>query len=118
MWRMSNTEAVIFMGWNAGAGTRLDRLRTIVAALTPHRGEMIRVIVNEAGDAVGQTNRDGMLIKGHQRLDAELKHRRKLFFRAGGALVRIHCITIDHVAHKITLAVDGFSRESSSQHTA
>jgi hypothetical protein len=22
---MSNTEAVIFMGWNAGAGTRLDR---------------------------------------------------------------------------------------------
>jgi transposase len=34
------------------------------------------------------------------------------------APVRIHCITIDHVAHKITLAVDGFSRDSSSQHTA
>ena len=33
MWRMSNTEAVIFMGWNAGAGTRLDRLRAIAAAL-------------------------------------------------------------------------------------
>jgi hypothetical protein len=32
MWRMSNTEAVIFMGWNAGAGTRLDRLRAIAAA--------------------------------------------------------------------------------------
>jgi hypothetical protein len=42
-----------------------------------------------------------MLIKGHQRIDAELKHRRKLFFSTGGALVRIHCITIDHVAHKI-----------------
>ena len=34
MWRMSNTEAVIFMGWNAGAGTRLDRLRALAAALT------------------------------------------------------------------------------------
>jgi hypothetical protein len=118
MLRMSNMGAVIFMGWNAGAGTRLDRLRTIVAALTHHRGEMIRMIVNEAGDAVGQTTLDGMLIKGHERIDAELKHRRKLFFSTGGALVRIHCITIDHVAHKITLAVDGFSRESSSQHTA
>jgi hypothetical protein len=34
MWRMSNTEAMIFMGWNAGAGTRLDRLRAFAAALT------------------------------------------------------------------------------------
>ena len=93
-------------------------MRTIVAALTHHRREMIRKIVNEAGDAVGQTNLDGILIKGHERIDAELKHRRKLFFSTGGALVRIHCITIDHVAHKITLAVDGFSQESSSQHTA
>jgi len=117
MWRMSNAEAVIF-SWNAGAGTRLDRLRTIVAAPTHHRGEMIRMIVNEAGDNVGQADLDGVLIKGHQRIDVELKHRRKLFFSTGGALVRIHCITIDHAAHKITLAVDGFSRESSSQHTA
>ena len=30
---MSNTEAVRFIGWNAGAGTRLDRLRVIAAAL-------------------------------------------------------------------------------------
>jgi hypothetical protein len=118
MWRISNTEAVIFMGWNAGAGARLDRLRTIVAAPTPHRGEMNRMIVNEAGDDVGRANLDGVLIKGHQRIDVELKQHRKLFFSTGGALVRIHCITIDHVAHKITLAVDGFSRESSSQHTA
>jgi hypothetical protein len=34
MWRMSNTKSVIFMGWNAGADTRFDRLRTIAAALT------------------------------------------------------------------------------------
>ena len=52
------------MGWNAGAGAKLDRLRTIVAALAHNRGEMIRLIVNEAGDAVGRTNLDGMLIKG------------------------------------------------------
>ena len=87
------TEAVIYMGWNTGSGTKLDGLRTIVAALTHQRGEMIRKIVNEAGDAVGQTNLDGMLIKGHERIDAELKHRRKLFFSTGGALVGIHCIT-------------------------
>ena len=73
---------------------------------------MNRMIVNEAGDDVGRANLDGVLIKGHQRIDVELKHRRKLFFSTG------YCITIDHVAHKITLAVDGFSRESSSQHTA
>ena len=94
------------------------RVRTIVAAPTHHRGEMNRMIVNEAGDDVGRANLDGVLIKGHQRIDVELKHRRKQFFSTGGALVRIHCITIDHVAHKITLAVDGFSREGSSQHTA
>jgi hypothetical protein len=34
MWRMLNAEAVIFMDWNAGTDRRLDRLRTIAAALT------------------------------------------------------------------------------------
>jgi hypothetical protein len=29
--------------------------------------------VNEAGDAGGETNLDGMLIKGRHRIDAELK---------------------------------------------
>ena len=33
MWRMLNAEAVILMGWNAGTDRRLDRLRTIAAAL-------------------------------------------------------------------------------------
>jgi hypothetical protein len=97
----------------------LDRLRSIAAALKHIRGEMtIRTIVNEAGDEVGQTNLDGMLIKGHHRIDVELKLGRKLFFISSGALTRINCITIDHAAHKITLAVDGFSRESSPQHIA
>jgi hypothetical protein len=39
------------------------------------KGEMIRTIVNEAGDEVGQTDLDGMLIKGHHQIDAELKLR-------------------------------------------
>ena len=98
----------------------MDRLRTIAAALK-HRDEMIRkivneamirTIVNEAGIEVGETNLDGMLIKGHHRIDAELKLGHKLFFRTSGAPARINCITIDHIAHKITLAVDGFSREA------
>ncbi|TAI60882.1 hypothetical protein [Bradyrhizobium sp. Leo170] len=80
------------------------------------KGEMIRTIVNEAGDEVGQTDLEGMLIKGHHQIDAELKLRHKLFFRTSGALTKINCITIDHAAHKITLVVDGFSRERS--HTA
>jgi hypothetical protein len=79
---------------------------------------MIRTIVNEFGDEVGEANLDGMLIKGYHRIDAELKLRHKLFFRTSGALTRINCITIDHAAHKIRLTVDGFSRESSPQHTA
>ena len=118
MWRMSEFGSLDLHGLERRGRHEVNRLRTIVAAPTHHRGEMIRMIVNEAGDNVGQANLDGVLIKGHQRIDVQLKHRRKQFFSTGGALVRIHCITIDHVAHKITLAVDGFSRESSSQHTA
>jgi len=79
---------------------------------------MIRTIVNEAGDAGGETNLDGMLIKGRHRIDAELKLGHKLLFRTNGVLTRINCIIIDHTAHKIRLVVDGFSRESSPQHTA
>lgn len=85
---------------------------------TRNRVEMIRKIVNEAGIEVGETNLDGMLIKGHDRIDAELKLGHKLFFRTSGAPARINCVTIDHTAHKITLAVDGFSRESFPQHKA
>lgn len=78
--------------------------------MKPIKDEMIRTIVNEAGDEVGQTNLDGTLIKGHDQIDAELKLHHKLFFRTSGALTKINCITIDHTAHKITLAVDGFGR--------
>ena len=60
----------------------------------------------------------GMLIKGYHRIDVELKLGHKLFFRTSGTLTRINCIIIDYAAQKITLAEDGFSRESSPQHTA
>lgn len=79
---------------------------------------MTRKIVDEAGIEIGETNLDGMLIKGHCRIDAELKLGHKLFFRTSGAPTRINCITIDHTAHKIMLAADGFSRERSPQHKA
>ena len=49
--------------------------------MKPIKGEMIRTIVNEAGDEVGQTNLDGTLIKGHHQIDAELKLHHRLFFR-------------------------------------
>jgi hypothetical protein len=57
---MSNTEAVIFMGWNAGAGTRLDRLRTIAATLTgalDWRRHM-KIIVDEAGEIIAKATDD------------------------------------------------------------
>ena len=53
---VSNTEAVIFMGWNAGAGTKLDRLRTIATALIgalDWRRHM-KVIVDEAGEIIAK----------------------------------------------------------------
>ena len=48
----ANTEAVIFMGWNAGVGTRLDRLRAIAAALTGALDwrRPMKFIVDEAGE--------------------------------------------------------------------
>jgi hypothetical protein len=105
---------------NGGTGIRLNRLlRTVAAEIEHQRGRMIRTIVNESGEAVGEANVDGMLIKGHRRIDSELKLHHKLFFITSGAtLTRINCITVDHVAHKIRLTVDGFSRDSSPQHTA
>jgi hypothetical protein len=73
---------------------------------------MTPTIVNEAGDELGRTNHEGTLIKGHHRIEAELKLGHKLYFMTSGGLTTIGCITIDHAAHKITLAADGFSRES------
>ncbi len=79
MWRMSNTEAVIFMGWNAGAGTRLDRLRAIAAALTWRRP--MKIIVDEAGESIAQATDDHTLIGGHHRLAVAASLGQRLFWR-------------------------------------
>src|SRR6478735_1077382 len=70
MWRMSNTEAVSFMGWNSGAGTRLDRLRAIAAALTGALDwrRPMKIIVDETGESTAQATDDHTLIGGHHRL--------------------------------------------------
>ena len=71
MWRMLNTEAMIHMGWNAGTGTRLDRLRTIAAALT------------------GQATDDHTLIGGHHRLAVAASLGKRLLWRDTGEPVKL-----------------------------
>ena len=76
------TEAVIFMGWNAGAGTRLDRLRTI-AALTgalDWRRHM-KIIVDDAGEIIAKATDDHTLIGGHHRLAVAASLGKRLFWR-------------------------------------
>ena len=67
---MLNTEAVIHMGWNAGTGKRLDRLRTIAAALTGALDwrRPMKIIVDETGEIIAQATDDHTLIGGHHRL--------------------------------------------------
>jgi hypothetical protein len=59
VWRM-------FMGWNAGAGTRLDKLRAFAAALTGALDwrRPMKFIVDEAGEIIAQTTDDHTLIGG------------------------------------------------------
>ncbi len=66
MWRMSNTEAVIFMGLERGPGTRLDRSRTIAAALTGALDwrRPMKNIVDEDGEIIAKATDDHTLIGG------------------------------------------------------
>jgi hypothetical protein len=91
MWRISNTEAVIFMGWNTGAGTRLDRLRTIAAARTgplDWRRHM-KIIVDEAGEIIAKATDDHTLIGGHHRLAVAASLGKRLFWRDTGEPVKL-----------------------------
>ena len=83
MWRMSNTEAVSFMGWNSGAGTRLDRLRAIAAALTGALDwrRPMKIIVDETGESIAQATDDHTLIGGHHRLAVAASLGQRLFWR-------------------------------------
>ena len=106
MWRMSNTEAVIFMGWNAGAGARLDRLRAIVAALTGALDwrRPMKIIVDEAGEIIAQTTDDHTLIGGHHRLAVAASLGKRLFWRDTGEPVKLepffkhHASSLRHTA--------------------
>jgi hypothetical protein len=91
MWRMSNTEAVIFMGWNAGAGTRLDGLRAIAAALTGALDwrRPMKFIVDDSGEIIAQTTDDHTLIGGHHRLAVAASLAKRLFWRDTGEPVKL-----------------------------
>jgi hypothetical protein len=106
MWRMSNTEAVIFMGWNAGAGTRLDRLRAIAAALTGALDwrRPMKFIVDEAGEIIAQATDDHTVIGGHHRLAVAASLGKRLFWRNTGEPVKLdlffkhHASSLRHTA--------------------
>jgi hypothetical protein len=91
MWRRPNTEAVIFMGWNAGPGTRLDRSRTIAAALTGALDwrRPMKTIVDEAGEIIAKATDDHILIGGHHRLAVAASLGKRLFWRDTGEPVKL-----------------------------
>jgi hypothetical protein len=91
VWRMSNTEAVIFMRWNAGAGTRLDGWRAIGAALTGASDwrRPVKFIVDEASEIIAQTTDDYTLIGGHHRLAVAASLGKRLFWRDTGEPVKL-----------------------------
>ena len=88
---MSNTEAVIFMGRNTGAGTRLDRLRTSAAALTGalHWRRRMKIIVDEAGEIIAKATDDHTLVGGHHRLAVAASLGKRLFWRDTGEPVKL-----------------------------
>jgi hypothetical protein len=91
MWRMSNTEALIFMGWNVGGRTRLDRLRAIAAAPTGalHWRRRMKVIVDETGEIIAKTTDDHVLIGGHHRLAVAASLGKRLVWRDTGEPVKL-----------------------------
>lgn len=79
-------EAVIFMDWNAGTGTRLDGLRTLAAALTGASDwrRPMKFIVDEAGEIIAQATDDHTLIGGQHRLAVAASLGKRLFWRDTG----------------------------------
>jgi hypothetical protein len=95
---MSNTEIVIFMGWNAGARTRLDRLRTIAAALIGalDRRRHMRNIVDDAGEIIAKATDDHTLVGGHHRIAVAASLSQKLFWQDTGEPVKIDAFFKHH----------------------
>lgn len=91
MWRRPNMEAMIFMVWNARAGTRLGRLRTVAAGPTgalDWRRQM-KIIVDEAGEIIAKATDNHILIGGHHRLAVAASLGKKLFWRDTGEPVKL-----------------------------
>ena len=84
-------EAAIVIGWNAGAGTRLDSLRTIADALTGalHWRRRMKTIVDEAGEVIAKATDDHTLIGGHHRLAVAASLGQRLFWRDTGEPVKL-----------------------------
>ena len=82
---------MIFKGWNAGARTRLDKLRAIAVALIgalDWRRHM-KIIVDEAGEVIAKATDDHTLIGGHHRLAVAASLGKKLFWRDTGEPVKL-----------------------------
>jgi hypothetical protein len=107
MRRMSNTDTLILTGWNAGAGTRLDSLRTIAAALNGalHWRRRMKTIVDEAGEIIAKATDDHTLIGGHHRLAVAASLGQKLFWRDSGEPVKLDLF----FRHKFS-STDGLNR--------
>jgi len=91
MWRMSNTEAVILLVGTSGPSTRLDRLRTIAAALTGALDwrRPMKIIVDEVGEIIAKATDDHILIGGHHRLAVAASLGKGLFWRDTGEPVKL-----------------------------
>ena len=96
---MSNTETVI-KGGTPGACTRLDRLRTIAAALIgalDWRRHM-KIIVDEAGEIIAKATDDHVLIGGHHRLAVAASLSKRLFWRDTGEPVKLDLLFKHHAS--------------------
>jgi hypothetical protein len=100
-------EAAFVIGWNAGAGTRLDSFRTIAAALTGavHWRWCMKTIVDEAGEVIAKATDDHTLIGGHHRLAVAASLGQRLFWRDSGEPVKLDLF----FRHKFS-STDGLSR--------
>src|ERR1700755_937461 len=88
---MPNTEAILFIGWNAGAGKRLDR------AHENHRGRSrlqcnapVQRRRDDADEIIAKTtDHHTTLIGGHHRLAVAASLGKRLFWRDTGEPVKL-----------------------------
>jgi hypothetical protein len=86
-----DTKSATFLHWNAGTGARLDRQRSIAAALAGRRigRRRMKVIVDETGEIIAKASDEHTLIGGHHRLSLEASLGKGLFWRDTGEPVKL-----------------------------